>query len=173
MAAQQPYQLLASNPLTPALTDVICFQPNDAGATEMGASTIQGIVDLVTAGQVVTAKVSLSSAEILALNTTPITGIAAPGAGNIIRPLALVTKSNFNTTQYSGNAMELSLGGNFVATTSAYTSSSTNFEYKNASQFGTTTDLTNQPLLISISSANPSGGDGTVDMYITYCIIEL
>ena len=101
MAAQQPYQLYASNPLTPGLTDIICFQPNDAGATEMGASTYAQM--LIALGIPYTVKVSVSSAEILALNDIPKSLIAAPGAGKMIVPLAVSFRLNFVSVAYTTN----------------------------------------------------------------------
>lgn len=47
MASKQLYQLLADNPLTPGLTDAVGFQPDNSGATEMGASTWQGVANLL------------------------------------------------------------------------------------------------------------------------------
>jgi len=60
MAGKQLYQLLADNPLTPGLTDAVGFQPNDAGATEMGASTWQAVKQLIVPYKSYVAKLTQS-----------------------------------------------------------------------------------------------------------------
>lgn len=47
------------------------------------------------------ATVTLSSADILALNTTPITLVAAPGAGKYLVPHAIVVWVGYGTTPYT------------------------------------------------------------------------
>ena len=61
MASKQIYQLLADNPLTPALTDAVPFQPNDAGATEAGANTWQEVKNLLQPYNIYRALVSQAS----------------------------------------------------------------------------------------------------------------
>jgi len=121
----------------------------------------------------ITVKVSLSSAEILQLFTTPKTLIAAPGAGFVIKPINQMAKNNYGTLTYSGNNMLTSLGGSSVFSTGVYTLGNDGFDLKSAAGFTTSTDLENLPLIATISSSNPITGDGTVDLYITYCIISL
>lgn len=47
-----------------------------------------------------TNKQSLSSSEILALNSTPITLVAAPGSGKAVQVLAISMKHNFSGSAY-------------------------------------------------------------------------
>lgn len=147
-----------------------------ATETTQGANTATRIgqmyQDIIDSG-VYTVKVSLTSAEILQLNTTPKTLIAAPGAGKLIRPIGQVMKLNYGTTQYSGNAMITTLGGNIAFTQTSYLSNSDAYDMRMQGQFGTATDLENLPLLATVTSANPTGGDSTIDLYITYAVISL
>lgn len=127
----------------------------------------------VGAGEVITTKVSVSSAEILNGYVATKTLIAAPGAGKVIRPISLIAKYNYGTAQYAGNQMAVTLLGNTIFSPTAYLSSSNAFEFRTPSSFGVTVDLSNQPLLLYVTGANPTTGDGTVDFYITYTVITL
>lgn len=46
--------------------------------------------------------VTLTSAQILALNATPVTIVPAPAAGMIIVPIGIYVQYNFNTIAYTG-----------------------------------------------------------------------
>lgn len=64
------------------------------------------------------ATVTLSSANLLALNATPIDLVAAPGAGKILVPIRVTLEHIFNTTGYavSGNLQLQYNGGGGIAT---------------------------------------------------------
>lgn len=50
----------------------------------------------------------LTTAQVLALHTTPVSLIPAPGAGKYIEVISVVAKTTFNTIAYTGsNALEL------------------------------------------------------------------
>jgi len=171
MASQQPYQLTAR---TLALSDVIPTQAAD-GATEVGKNTIQDVADLVTAGEVVTVKVSLTSAEILALADTPITLIAAQGASTLIKLLGCTMKLNYVSTTYTGGTLRIyfSSGGSFIISNSSYTNgSSIIFTPAFSTTQVFTTSAENDDLIIDAASA-VSVGDGTLDIYLTYSVISL
>lgn len=53
--------------------------------------------------------VTLSSAQILALNSTPITLIAAPGTGKLLLVSKVVGFNDFQTTAYAGSSEVLSI----------------------------------------------------------------
>ena len=171
MASAQPYQLTAR---TLALSDVIPTQAAD-GATEVGKNTIQDVADLVTAGEVVTVKVSLSSAQILALAATPITLIAAQGASTLIKLLGCTMKLNYVSTTYTGGTLRIyySSGGSFIISNSSYTNgSSIIFTPAFSTTQVFTTSAENDDLIIDAASA-VSVGDGTLDIYLTYSVISL
>lgn len=97
-------------------TDTLKFGTGASGTSEKEAAdlssvqTISGVktfsaLPVVSAdGGVQYAEVTVSSAELLALNATPKSIIAAPGAGKVLVPLALAIILDFNTTAYAGIA---------------------------------------------------------------------
>lgn len=138
----------------------------------------QDIADL----NVKTVKVSLSSAQILTLGTA-INLIAAPGAGKMIDVLKVFLRLNFVTTAYDTNtAVTLYLG---TPTLYQLTGSSTGFLANTSttmvqpamqrylSAFSSIqSNFENQPVTI-VSGGNPANGDSTVDVWITYQIINI
>jgi len=175
MASQQLYQLYASNPLTPTLASVAPLQPNDAGATEMGAATYEELC--IALGIPFTVKVSLTSAEILALNTTPIQLIAAQGANTVIRPLGFMFRLNYVSSTYSGSNLRIYLDGtgsyNVQTTIYAAGSDALNIASPSPSNTYIPSAATNVPLMVDAAGADPTAGDGSFDIYITYTVITL
>jgi len=180
MASQQLYQLYASNPLTPTLASVAPLQPNDAGATEMGAATYEELC--IALGIPFTVKVSLTSAEILNLFTTPKQIIAAPGAGFCIQPICFFYEYNYGTTTYNTNqTLELRYAG-VAANVNSNTILSRIFSVKARQGSLSTTLLTyidstqeieNKAFEVTVQTGNPTDGDGTLNIHVTYCIISL
>lgn len=171
MSNKQPYQLTTR---TLALTDVIPIQAAD-GATEVGKNTIQDVADLVLNSSVVTVKVTLSSAEILALAVVPKTLIVAQGAGKLIRVLAVTMRLNYGTATYTGGALRVyyTSGGSFIVTNSTYTNTSTviyNPALSSTQVF--TVSAENDSLIMDAASA-VTVGDGSLDVYISYIVITL
>lgn len=143
-------------------------------------TTTQDIADLGT-GEVITAKISISSAEILALNSTPKTLIAAPGAGKIIQPLMFLHVFTYVTVTYATNtnADIYYNGSNVLVGTTILnrtvstiqrqgTASTTAASFLTASQ-----DITNKALMMNVQTGDPTAGDGTLAVYISYLIITL
>lgn len=149
-----------------------------ATETAQGANTAirigQMYQDIIDSGAY-TVKVSLSSAEILQLFTTPKELIAAPGAGKVINTLQIFIKLNYNSVQYTGNNMQIRINGTSLNLID-------NAFYKNIEDrwfFAfplpgqSLIDPSNQALIFTVDSANPTSGNSTMDCYITYNIISL
>lgn len=124
-------------------------------------------------------KVSLTPAEVLALGTTPIVAVPAPGVGKAIEVFTAAARLIFNSVIYDG-------GGDFdVACLSAGLSQSQyrydpSFLLANSNRFSilqrkvsgaTPQIIENDPLVIR--SLDGTVGDSPVDVYITYRIIDL
>lgn len=141
--------------------------------------TVKEVVDYVAAssGSVINAKVSLTSAEILNLFTTPKVAILAPGVGKIIRILGVTFKYNFGTIAYSTNSLRVVLNSSIAIsiTNILNGSSSSSLNTSPLTSLGSVAfaDWENQSIKIDVLAQNPTAGDGTVEVYISYTIITL
>lgn len=156
---------------------------NETTAGANTASRVGGVfTDIVDSG-VFTDKVSLSSAQILALNATPQGLVAAPGAGKVIQPLFYLINYTYGTITYATNTNmrfyyqgipTLGVVSNSMLTrTASYmmrqtSASTTAFAFDLAGN-----NPTNKALVVDVETGNPTAGDGIVDIYITYAIISL
>jgi len=131
-------------------------------------------------GSVNTIKVSLTSADILALFTTPFTLIPAQGAGTLINVLKVWYKYNFNTTAYTGGgSLTVIYNNSLIPATTAFSNllgQTSNSIGRPAISFSVLTlqnsDIVNVPVTL-LGSAAQTLGDSTLDVYITYDVITL
>lgn len=131
------------------------------------------------ASAVVTVKVTLTSSQILALNSTPITLVAAQGAGTFINVILIAMRLNYGSVTYTTNTTTRLAIGSFSPITTDSTilaGTTTNFAAITATQSLVVTgaaDWVNIPLKISAVSGNPAAGNSTLDVYVTYNILTL
>lgn len=119
-------------------------------------------------------KVTLSSAQILALNTTPIEIVAAPGVGKVISVRSMVTSLNFNTIAYATNSIfGLVYSGENTLVTQSQLLFSTVDKITTSITVGNLEMFSNTAVDAKSLSSNPTLGNSTVDVYITYEIITL
>jgi hypothetical protein len=122
-------------------------------------------------------KVSLSSAQILTLGSVPVTLVAAQGAGKVIIPVSVVMNYNFVTSAYSTvtNLFITSSSSPTSITRSgvlAFVSDACTFDAPINS--GASNALTgNEALTITTTGGNPTGGDSTLDVYVSYIVITI
>jgi hypothetical protein len=138
------------------------------------ASRIGGMFqDLVDSG-VYAVKASLSSAEILALNTTPKQVVAAGGAGTVLFPVAILWKYTFGTTPYATNTtLRVRMGGTMMSLGSLLTQTGNAYALQPLLGGVFATDISNTGITIDVQTGNPTGGDGTLDAYLIYNTISL
>jgi hypothetical protein len=127
-------------------------------------------------------KGTLTSGQILTLNTAPITVIAAPGAGKMINIISVFTKINFNSAAYAVNTqLVLKYVGaayNACADLSILVSGASR-TLRWDSAVSTTPSATNTQMLenvavqITVNTGNPTTGDSSLDYYIYYVITTL
>lgn len=122
--------------------------------------------------------VSISSAQMLALNTTPKTLVAAPGAGFAILPIELYSTITYNTTAYVCNAAGLILKytdgsgtapGSVLTQAFCQSSASALQNVKNSATAFLPT--TNAALVLHAGSANPTTGDSVVNVRLYYRVV--
>jgi hypothetical protein len=123
-------------------------------------------------------KVTLSSAQLLALNTTPIQLVPAV-TGKLLVPQFLFQKYNHASTPYTTSGLfRIGLGSitfGFAAFGAVITSADNaqglnNFGYSQGTSGFTYQNL---PIIIGATTANPTGGDGTLDLYLTYLEVTI
>lgn len=131
-------------------------------------------------------KISVSSSEILALNTTPKELVAAPGTGKAIELISWSPSITFNTTPYATNTNLI------VITDTAQLSQGTdNFNNEKILQstgdrilklglgftgLSSVTDkqlIEDKALTLSVEGGNPTAGDSSIIIYFTYRVITL
>lgn len=132
-------------------------------------------------GVVYSASTTISSAQLLAIHTTPITLVAAQGANTIVIPLRITYYMDYNTTTYAGD----------IVTKAVLDPSGVNANFGNNSIIGLTSDgiisitgttlnssgsistLFNTPLVLTTATSNPTTGNSPLKVTVTYIIITI
>lgn len=123
------------------------------------------------------ADVEISSAEILALYTTPKELVAAPGAGKVLEFVSLLLALDFNTTAYTiGTATNLQVkytdgAGAAVSTTRAATGflDATGDALSSLDKLeATVAPAVNAPLVLTLGVANVTAGDSPIHAKVAY-----
>ena len=152
--------------------------PNSISKANVG-NNLKDIVDYVDQMAITkTIKITLSSSDILSIYTTPKEVVPAV-SGKLLIPRFIYQKYTHVTTAYTGGATwRIGLGSinNAFAVISAVIGSADNSQAIQAfsqgwSASGSSYDGLN--IIIGAASANPTGGDGTLELYITYLEITL
>lgn len=124
------------------------------------------------------AKITLSAAQILSLNSTPITLIAAQGVGTVIVPTNISSNLIFNSAAYTTHTtLDYNLGTTLV-TTDAVSLLATNEAITlnpipTIQVVGATPNIINAPLTVTVAGGNPTVGDSPISIYIYYQILTL
>lgn len=158
---------------TPVLTDRVITQKGD-GTEDAGSSLISEVLGL--GGKVNTLKVSISSAEILAIGTTPVVLVPAI-ANKILSPINAIIKYNYSTAAYATSTdLQLEVASSYsFAIISNLINQTIN---KTAISIGGNTTMNsaitaNKAIQLTTSGgADPTAGSGTLTVYLTYAIID-
>lgn len=123
---------------------------------------------------VLTVTGTLSSAQLKAIHTSPVTIVPAPGASLCLDAIRIAGMYKFGTVAYGGaNALQLSIGGfgvNFVPA-AQMNGSSNAFAAGGAGISGTNSDLRNQPYVLT-AAADYTSGDGTLEYSFDYRVVD-
>jgi len=134
----------------------------------------------VQTGAPQTVKITLSSAQFLALHSSPVQIVPAPATGYFTQVLALVVNYHFLTAAYVtnngfsiiyGNAPDL-YAAIINQTFTQQTYSSSQVVPVGINDAGHTT-LSNQALYLYADGNNPTTGSGSFDIYLTYLTLPL
>jgi len=125
-----------------------------------------------------TGKINIPTADILAFNSVAQTLVAAPGAGYVLMPIHAIVKLNFGTIVYATN---INVGIVHDGLTTQLIG--INAVINQASDWIRLTSLTggayasataeNKALDIMCATGDPTGGDGSIDVYLWYINLEL
>jgi hypothetical protein len=125
-----------------------------------------------------TASVTVTTAQVLALNTTPIALVAAPGAGKIVLIEEITCKLVFNSIAYTGsNALEFRYtdgsGAKVTADMpSAFLNSASGTNYQTVKSVVTTlTPVANAAVVVFVPTANPGAGNSDLAFKIKYRVV--
>ena len=158
------YDFNVSIPFEDATTDVINQVTTYTKQFKLAGKTFNVTDDLMIAN------VTIPSASILTGFATPVTLIAAPGAGQIIVPIQISIKYKFATAAYATNTtIEFKLGSVSLGTVAAMISQAadryTVFDPVLAVTAG---PLENQALSFNVQTGNPTAGGGNLQIMIVY-----
>lgn len=128
-----------------------------------------------------TRRVTLTAAQIKAMHTTPDTLLGLPGENKVYQVLGVSSRLNYTSPVYGTDSVLIvyipntftAPGNSIIAeNTSPLTRAGTNVSTFQAFQNPVFT-TPNAPVLISTLTANPTSGNSTLDVFITYSIITL
>ena len=86
--------------VTPTNGDLVLLSNTSGSGNPTKTATASSIAELA---EFSFEKTSLTTAQIGQLNSTPITLVAAPGAGKVIVPISVVIRYNYGTAGMTGN----------------------------------------------------------------------
>jgi hypothetical protein len=131
---------------------------------------------------IATAVVLVTSAQLLALHTTPVTIVPAPGAGKAIlilgRGLALSFVAGASAYVSTGSDEGLYYGvtsnlASGAAVASTLTGASSAIATQNGAASTNPALLNNQPIVLYGPTANMTAGNGTATVTVIYAIAQL
>jgi hypothetical protein len=130
-------------------------------------------------GKVIEKEVEISSAEILALYTTPKTLVAAPGAGKVLQFMGAVGFLDFNSAAYTtrGIVTVKYTDGSGTAVSDSVAAAALIQQaddcYEEFAKNTTETELTvNAPLVLTCDTGNPVTGDSPLTIKIFYRVLD-
>ena len=154
------------------------------GQTLINTSGTWGAGDRLNDDELLVETVSVSSAELKAINSSPKVLIAAPGSGKAISLDEIVFSFTYGTVQYtSGNTLFpvwtgnttniLGNEGNSEIANAVVTAASSSISRRAFSSASASTPILSNTGISLYSSANFTTGDGTFKLFIKYRIITL
>lgn len=128
------------------------------------------------------APITISSAQILDLHDTPVTLVAAPGAGKLNIVDEVMLKMTFLTAAYTGaNALEIRYtDGSGAKVTADFPASTAFLNVASGSAYGvnkavvtTLVPVANAPIVAVVPVADPGAGAGSITGFVRYHVVTL
>jgi hypothetical protein len=178
--------LSAASPGLAAVDAALADLATDASGDGTKAFYGDGTFKTPAGGPVQSVTVSLSSAQLLALHTSPVTIVPAPGTGNVVVPLAWALAYTYGSTTYVSSDSGPILSWNNTTSPEAssfditlnflLTQTSSQFGFVSGLESGNTgapSAFNNQPLLLGNVTSNMTTGNGTAKLTVWYSILVL
>lgn len=120
------------------------------------------------------ATVTISSAEILDLFTTPKVLVPAAGANKAIVPTRITVKYKYNTTTYTTNtSIQFKIGSTSIDfCASVLGAAVSNYATFTAASASSITSF-NTDLVAQVQTGNPLAGNGTLTIIVSYFILDM
>lgn len=139
--------------------------------------TIKTSVEDLELSRVKSKRVTLTSAQVLALNGTPVTLISAPWAGLFVDVISVTAAVDYNSAAYATNTtIELRYTNGSGAKVSADVAALlTATADKTVTVKGVTTELVNvanAPVVARVATGNPVTGNSPISFQVTYRILK-
>lgn len=139
--------------------------------------TIKTSVEDLELSRVKSKRVTLTSAQVLALNGTPVTLISAPWAGLFVDVISVTAAVDYNSAAYATNTtIELRYTNGSGAKVSADVAALlTSTADKTVTVKGVTTELVNvanAPVVARVATGNPVTGNSPISFQVTYRILK-
>lgn len=127
----------------------------------------------------ITVKTTLSSSDVLSMGSTPIIPTMTVPSGYMVQITEVCGRVNYNTTPYATNTtinivFSTAVGQSVWQNANLLPGTSTEIRrFVKTSGSGAEVIIPNDVLVITCTAGNPTAGDSTVDVWITYELIKL
>lgn len=126
------------------------------------------------------ASLTIATASVLTLNGTPITIVAAPGAGKYIEVVSASASMTFVSAAYAANTtLRLKCAGATIAQLQdtaillSTVTKNTKFKDVTSAAAGETQIITNAALQVDVATGNPTTGDSNLIVKVVYRIVTI
>lgn len=147
------------------------------GGTPVAALMTNSTGDIITQEPVLqVTSLTINQGTVNGAFTTPVTLVAAPGAGKVIVPSILIFKLNFAAAFTTNTSYAFQIGSTTITTAKSFaqTSSIYNIDPVNSQTSVATANLANQPLQWKVQVGNSSGGLGsTISIGCIYTVMTI
>lgn len=153
---------------------------NGGGVTTIGAGKVTAAMLAYTPMEYFEASLTISTASILTLNGTPITIVAAPGAGKYIEVISASSTMTYVSAAYAANTtLQLICAGADIAQLQdtailiSTVTKNTKFKDVTSAAAGQTQIIANTALQVKVGTANPTTGDSGIKVKVIYRIVTI
>jgi len=143
---------------------------------DLKQATLEGLMSIYGC-DIRCASLPIATADVLQLNSTPLTIVAAQGSGTKIDVLSAFVVIDFNSAAYATNTtLELIFSGAsdelMISSINASVSKSVAFTKQGSGTAGNTQMLENTDLQVAVASGDPTTGDSDIEVFILYRVIS-